>query len=542
MHPADIAKDFQQYRFFQAFTESLLLQICTLARPVDFPKGAFILEQGKANDALYFINKGSVDVLVDNEIVTTLSAKGEVLGEMSLISQQTASASIRAKEEVQCYVINGQDFSFVAPAEKDHFQFLLFKIYSSIVTERLRATNQKARNFEIANRDLLKVQDELKKLNANLENLQRQARDRIFSRFKSLQQTNLAVLQRSIEGQDLPAAKVELAQTLKVVDDLVAHFQAEKAIESRRVLLLEPEKKQQLVAKMALGGTGVDLQILAEPEAARDLVVSHPFDLIISDVRFGALLEWINKERPQVPLVVFTSNQIQSYLEDLKRLPFVDHVVSRDVSDRALTVKTIVTTITKILNRDFFGLEKYLNWGVDVQERFVHESARRADAINEMQDALKKIGVRSSLLDRCAVVSEELLMNAIYDAPLDDKGQPLFNHLPRTEEIKLPENKAATYRYACDGNLIAVSVADPFGGLPKKIILDYLESCYLGKGGTLNEKKGGAGRGIHQIIENSDVTIFNVQKNIRTEVICLFNVDTAAKEKQKEPALHYFFL
>jgi hypothetical protein len=56
----------------------------------------------------------------------------------------------------------------------------------------------------------------------------------------------------------------------------------------------------------------------------------------------------------------------------------------------------------------------------------------------------------------------------------------------------------------------------------------------------LNTQKGGAGRGLHQIIENSDLTIFNVKKGIRTEVICLFNIDGQKREAQ--PSFHYFFM
>ncbi|MNL35107.1 hypothetical protein D3C87_1571190 [compost metagenome] len=87
---------------------------------------------------------------------------------------------------------------------------------------------------------------------------------------------------------------------------------------------------------------------------------------------------------------------------------------------------------------------------------------------------------------------------------------------------------------------MAVSVSDPFGALTKDLIIDYLLSCYTGKAGEMNTNKGGAGRGLHQIIENSDLTIFNVKMGVRTEVISLFNLDGQKREAQ--PSFHYFFL
>lgn len=71
------------------------------------------------------------------------------------------------------------------------------------------------------------------------------------------------------------------------------------------------------------------------------------------------------------------------------------------------------------------------------------------------------------------------------------------------------------------------------------MIVNYLLSCYNGQAGSLNENKGGAGRGLHQIIENAEITIFNVKKGVRSEVICLFNIDGQKKEAQ--PSFHYFF-
>ena len=81
---------------------------------------------------------------------------------------------------------------------------------------------------------------------------------------------------------------------------------------------------------------------------------------------------------------------------------------------------------------------------------------------------------------------------------------------------------------------------DPFGALNRETILKYLQSCYEGSAGSMNENKGGAGRGLHQIIENTDITVFNVKKGVRTEVICLFNLEPA-KDREQIPTFHYFF-
>ena len=88
---------------------------------------------------------------------------------------------------------------------------------------------------------------------------------------------------------------------------------------------------------------------------------------------------------------------------------------------------------------------------------------------------------------------------------------------------------------------MAVSVADPFGALTGDTILDYLDSCYGNQAGDLNKEKGGAGRGLHQIIENSDLVVFNVEAGVRTEVISLMNVDPKM-QGDKSPSFHLFLI
>ena len=97
------------------------------------------------------------------------------------------------------------------------------------------------------------------------------------------------------------------------------------------------------------------------------------------------------------------------------------------------------------------------------------------------------------------------------------------------------------FRFATDGVLMAISVEDPFGGLDAVTLFKYLEKCYSGTG-SLNDgrtDKGGGGRGLHQIIENSDLVVFNIDPGKRTEVIALFNTDQKSGV-QRNPNLHFF--
>lgn len=474
LHPAEVAREIKSFAFFSSFSEDLLLQVSTMMTGQSFKKGEFILRQGQPNQSLYFLRSGKVEIILSGEVVATLDHVGEVLGEMSVISENPATTSVRAAEDVECFSVKAQDFEHVHPKDKDHFNALLYRLYSSILVERLMKTNEKARLFEIANRELQRVQADLQEVG------------------------------------------------------------------DKQVLLVESDKKQQVIARMAVGGTGVRLDIANNKEEAESFIQQKKYDAILCEEAFLNILVQAHQNKISPHLVLLTNQNVTDNIQTVKSLPFVDNIMSRDPEDRSFTVRSLLTTMTKVLNQNIFGLEKYLSWGADIQLKCVKTSKERTALKDDMVAHFKVSGIRASILDRVYLVAEEMLMNAIYDAPTDGKGQSLFNHLPRQTEVNLQKNQESMLRYAFDGTMIALSVEDPFGALTKEIIIQYLESCYHGKAGSLNANKGGAGRGLHQIIENSDLTIFNVKKGVKTEVISLFNLEAGKKEHR--PSFHYFFV
>lgn len=474
MHPADIAKELKGFLFFKSFSEDLLSQVSTLAEARSFKKGSLLLKQGDTNQSLFFLRSGQVEVVLGEEVVAVLQNPGEVMGEMSVLSQNPVGTSLRALEDCECFLIDSKNFEYVPPKDKESLNSLLYRLYSVILSERLNKTNEKARLFEIANREL-------------------------------------------IASQEAAAAPIQ-----------------------GHVVMIESEKKQQGVAKVALGSTGVRLNLLDDTVEAERLLREYKVDLLVcEDKRLEFMRKAYDEKLAKEFLLTTTTENISESLDKLAQLPFVDNVVSRYLEDKAGTSKALLTSIKKILSRDLFGVEKYMSWGVEIHSKRVIASKQRDELKQGMVEHFQSFGIRSTILDRVNTVAEELLMNAIYDAPVDGSGKSLYNHVSRKTEVHLEPHQQSFLRYACDGIMLAVSVEDPFGALNKEIILNYLKSCYDGRAGSLNAEKGGAGRGLHVIIESSDVTVFNVHKGARTEVICLFNLDSTKKDIQ--PSFHYFF-
>lgn len=354
---------------------------------------------------------------------------------------------------------------------------------------------------------------------------------------------NLRQLEPAVQGQSKEAlrsarfAAEEIASVLKPLQSI--HF-SEQVIQSKRVLLAESHKPDQMLAHMALRNTGVELDIAESMDTARELLEQNEYDILFVNTEMIDLAAEMALTRPHMKSVFMTSDGSIDYFQLLRKYPHLSNIVAYGGHERSFAMRNIIITLSKMISQNLFGLEKYLSWGVEVKEELIRGSEQRFEMVNRLEDYLQQQGFRKSLIHRCNMVAEELLMNAIYDAPRDKDGREKYNHLPRTQPVTLEKQEQGQFRYACDGMLLAVSASDPFGALTRETVLNYLESCYKGEAGSLNHKKGGAGRGLFQIVESNDMLVINVQAGVKTEVIALFEVSPNKEKQRKVTSFQYF--
>lgn len=86
--------------------------ITAVAREHSFEPGQIIVNQGSAGQAFYLILTGRVEILRDGSSLGSFAA-GDFFGEMSLLDAAPRSATIRAVEPTQCFMLSGWDFRSV---------------------------------------------------------------------------------------------------------------------------------------------------------------------------------------------------------------------------------------------------------------------------------------------------------------------------------------------------------------------------------------------------------------------------------------------
>ena len=141
------------------------------------------------------------------------------------------------------------------------------------------------------------------------------------------------------------------------------------------------------------------------------------------------------------------------------------------------------------------------------------------------------------LVDLC----DEFLMNAIYDAPRDEEGKPIYASTPRNERVLLKPDQAAKFRYASDGELLAISVEDAFGAINRDKVVSYLSKCFAKGDDQIDAKEGGAGLGLYIIWKSVNHFILNIDPGVRTEFVGIIDLSLSIREfKTKNRSFHLF--
>jgi len=186
-----------------------------------------------------------------------------------------------------------------------------------------------------------------------------------------------------------------------------------------------------------------------------------------------------------------------------------------------------------------------LAFGAHVQRWRPRTSADRDEATEAAGALVEACGVNRRVADRVGEVVHELLMNAMYDAPVDGWGQARYA-ADRRAEVTLDDAEVPTLRVGFDGVLIGVEIQDPFGRLRDEHVLDGVlrgaaNQAADGGAPVLDTRHGGAGLGMARVHGASTALIVDVRPLEATRLLWFFDADTSARDTRGMPSsLHLY--
>ena len=286
----------------------------------------------------------------------------------------------------------------------------------------------------------------------------------------------------------------------------------------RRVLAISHNLDQlrRIVANLERAGAEVDA--VRSPDAIQAEIVPHRYIFYaVEEGDVESLERALPKLRQKAHAAVIVPRAKLEHLTQFLRDHRVNHVIVGEELDRGVYV-----TAQKLLTGDIFGIEKYLPEGTPVHYVRLRDFEGRGKAIDTVLDFAAQSKMRRQVRNAIGQVCEELLMNALYDAPVDDDGQQIFAEVDPHDRTKSRSPKPVSIRYAATESQFAIAVRDRFGRLAKNTVLAYIDKC-LHSPNQIDRKTYGAGLGLYLVANAAASYVVNVAYGIATEVVCTFD-------------------
>jgi hypothetical protein len=211
-----------------------------------------------------------------------------------------------------------------------------------------------------------------------------------------------------------------------------------------------------------------------------------------------------------------------------------DRVVGMIVAEDFDPAK-LIAMASRVRTGDVFGVEKLMAPDTPVQAVLCEYSQRTLCRARVVAYASQH-GVPRRLYAPIEQCIDEMLMNALYDAPVDETGKHVFAGVPVRTRVSQKLATNIVVQYACDGTRFAVAVRDSFGSIERDTVLRVLHKC-LHAAQKIDKKAGGAGVGLYLMVNASSAVYFNVIPGVATEAICVFEL---ARPKQQLDQFGFF--
>lgn len=319
-------------------------------------------------------------------------------------------------------------------------------------------------------------------------------------------------------------------------------------MKGRRILFFDPDVKTQRVAERALLATQSDVDVVGDEQELHRKIGQSSYDLLMvnfdppirADSKWGQFFDKLHGRFPNTCLVLHATARTENYLPLMAERRYVRNLIAKN--DEPLDPDELIITAEKMLRRDLFGLEKYLLWGVTPYRLEIRDSRRKLDYVREVAEYARKLGCNERVTEMVETVVDELVTNAIYNAPRDADGNPKYAKLSRREAVVLEPQETAILEFACDGEYIAVAQVDPFGALTQDTIVSYLNRCLVKGPQQFSDASGGAGIGLFRVFQSLSKFVVNIDPGRKTEVISLIDLRLSIKRFRQLPKSFHIFI
>jgi hypothetical protein len=203
---------------------------------------------------------------------------------------------------------------------------------------------------------------------------------------------------------------------------------------------------------------------------------------------------------------------LQRAIVSLDAYPWLSNFVSIAMLSKPLAR----THMAKLVARLALGDEpSMLSTGVG-RAALLAQASKRDARFERVRAFFEKQGMSARTIATINDVFEELVTNALYDAPMESGY--FKEAVPRTEDVDLPRERACEISYGVEDGTVYIRVRDTFGSLTRERLLAVLVRCNAANA-QLDESRGGAGLGMWRVFSAATRISITVVPGHLTEVV-----------------------
>ena len=298
------------------------------------------------------------------------------------------------------------------------------------------------------------------------------------------------------------------------------------------------ERNKLVIRRIArvLGCAGFETKTFEEPDKV-DAGVLEAANLVMADA-FDAdlIMKWL-RNNPKLKAVLYSGEPVDRLLGKALEEPRLVGLMGRPSFDVAPREDDMLHIARRAVGGEAAPFDAHLAWGASGFAYSLTDAKGRDHAVHETMAFAGKLGAPKRVGEMLGELAHELIMNALYDAPVDELGKPRFAH-DRKAEISLGAEDAAVYRCGSDGVRIAVEITDHFGRLERKHVFGGLVRGL--KAGQMDTAGGGAGLGMLVSYRSTTALFYDVEPRLRTRVTGIFDLDLNLREFRLLPKTLHF--
>lgn len=180
---------------------------------------------------------------------------------------------------------------------------------------------------------------------------------------------------------------------------------------------------------------------------------------------------------------------------------------------------------------DVHGLEIFLGPNSEIEKIRFDDSLAKGFISNTVQFQLNQFGINELIIPFISSAADELIMNAIYNAPVDNHGRRKHNQESMKASFKLEGRDVVEMQFAISEKGIAISVVDLYGSLSPEAVWPHIARGFEDDRADLGDSKDtGAGIGLARIIRSGGSLYFACKPGKRTEAMVFYRRTETRKE------------